>query len=184
MRVGKQDPPWRAIRGFQNESGESLVHLHNVSGGILGGDLLELQVNLEAGARAQVTSVGATRIYRQKSDGVCAKQTSYFHVAEGALLEYLPDAVIPYADSGFHQEAKFHLAPGAGLIAWEILAAGRTAYGESFSFNEFTSATTIHSPGRLLALERYSLRPKERNMRSSGSIRAFRTLRNHVGLPD
>lgn len=173
MRIGRQDPPWRAIRSFQNESGEAVTHLHNVSGGILGGDELDLRIALQAGTSAQVTSVGATRIHRYKSDGKAAKQTACFHVGEGALLEYLPDTLIPYADSRFEQRSEFRLAQGAGLIAWETFAAGRVASGESFSFDRFTTATIIYSPLRPLAIEKYSLQPALQNMRSAARFGPF-----------
>ena len=172
MRVQRQDPPWRAVRAFRNEASESLVHLHNVSGGILGGDNLNLQIAVGSYARAQVTSVGATRIYRQKEQQTCATQKTTFHVAEGALLEYLPDALIPYG--------------GHGLLAHRVLSrlrswsdrvgdsvSGSTAYGESFSFDEFTSSTTISNPNRLLALENYSLCPKRHNMRAPNRFGRF-----------
>jgi urease accessory protein len=146
--------------------GEALVHLNNVSGGILGGDVLHMDVTVDPGARAQITSVSATRIYRRKPNGQPAQQASCVHVGEDSFLEYLPDAVIPFKNSAFHQTSEYHLAQGAGMIAWEILAAGRLAYAESFAFEDFTSRTAIYGPRGLLALENYSLRPGMQNLRS------------------
>ena len=173
MRVRKQEPPWRVIRAFPNESGEAVVHLHNVSGGILGGDDLVLEVEVERDGRAQLTTTGATRIYHRKPDQAPAMQKGCFHIADGALLEYLPDAVIPYAGSRFRQQSEFHLAPGAGLIAWEIVSAGRVSHGERFTFDEFTSCTMIQSLTRPLAVERYSLRPAENDLRSAARFGGF-----------
>ena len=39
FRVARQDPPWKVMRTFG-----SLVHLNNVSGGVLAGDRLALDV--------------------------------------------------------------------------------------------------------------------------------------------
>lgn len=167
LRIAKQDPPWRVLRAFPNELGEALVHLNNVSGGILGGDVLHLEVTVEPGARAQITSAGATRVYRRKPDGLAARQASCVHVKEDAFLEYLPDTVIPFKSSAFQQTSEYHLAQGAGLIAWDILAAGRVAHAESFAFEEFTSRTAIYGPRGLLALENYSLRPGMQNLHSA-----------------
>src|SRR4030088_696717 len=50
-----QEPPLKVVRAFAVQDGTALVHLHNVSGGLLGGDQLELVVNVGAGARVQVT---------------------------------------------------------------------------------------------------------------------------------
>src|ERR1700733_13187106 len=66
MHVPVQEPPWRAIRAFQNPLRQAVVLLHNVSGGILSGDSLDLTIEALADASVQVTSVGATRVYRQR----------------------------------------------------------------------------------------------------------------------
>ncbi len=55
LRILQQDPPWKVVRAFGN-----LVHLHNVSGGILAGDRLSLQV--DALAPLLITTTGATRL--------------------------------------------------------------------------------------------------------------------------
>ena len=76
MRVVRQEPPWRALRAFSNAAGEALVHLHNVSGGVLGGDQLRLEVALAAGTQAQITTVGATRVQRHRTGEQDANQTT------------------------------------------------------------------------------------------------------------
>ena len=50
----------------ESRSSQAVVHLHNVSGGILSGDSLHLSIEAGTSTRVQVTSVGATRIYRQR----------------------------------------------------------------------------------------------------------------------
>jgi urease accessory protein len=160
LHVLRQEPPWRALRAFSNSSGEALIHLHNVSGGILGGDQLRLEATLRSRAQAQISAVGATRIYRSRAAGSAACQTTKLHVEKDALLEYLPDTVIPFAHSRFEQKTEIFLDDGAGLIWWETLSAGRIASGESFAFDHVSVDTGIFAAGRPIAIERYSLRPK------------------------
>src|ERR1700734_4075434 len=74
LRVRQQQPPWRVVRGFPTSSGETLAHVHNVSGGILDSDSLSWQVDVEPRAQAQITSTGATRVYRSRSPDSCASQ--------------------------------------------------------------------------------------------------------------
>jgi urease accessory protein len=128
-------------------------------------------VKLEANARAQVTSTGATRVYRCRRAG--ASQTTLVHIGEGALLEYLPDPVIPFADASFRQVYDFQLDEGAGLVWWETLAAGRIAHGESFAFENFTAEISIRGRNRPLVLERYSLSPKLQEMPSPARMGTF-----------
>jgi urease accessory protein len=160
LRVLRQEPPWRALRAFSNSAGEALIHLHNVSGGILGGDRLGLEATLHPCAQAQISAVGATRVYRSRTEGLAASQAAKLWVGKGALLEYLPDTVIPFAHSRFDQKTEIYLDEDAGLIWWETLSAGRIASGESFAFDHLSLDTSIVAGGRPIAIERYSLRPR------------------------
>ncbi len=61
LRIKSQEPPWRVVRGFETTTGETLAHLHNMSGGILDTDHLEWRIDVEPNAQAQVTSLSAER---------------------------------------------------------------------------------------------------------------------------
>jgi len=174
MFVLTQQPPWRAIRAFQNSLGQALVHLHNVSGGILSGDSLHLAIEAAPGARVQVTSVGATRVYRHRPGRAVARLSTSIQIGEDAMLEYLPEAVIPFAGSRLSQSTTVSLGRNAGFIGWESIAAGRIAGGEEFAFDFFHSESSICSDARPLALERWSLRPSVREPRSVARWGRFR----------
>src|SRR3981081_645800 len=64
LAESEQQLPLRIVRAFQLDDGGALVHVHNLSGGFLGGDLLDVAVEVGPRALAQITSTGATRIYR------------------------------------------------------------------------------------------------------------------------
>ena len=90
------------------------------------------------------------------------------------MVEYLPDVNIPFAGSRFHQSTNVFLSPNAGFIGWEMIAAGRIASGEEFAFDLFHSECSIRSETRPLALERYSLIPATRDLRSVARWGRFR----------
>lgn len=174
MHVPVQEPPWRAIRAFQNPLRQAVVHLHNVSGGVLSGDSLDLAIEALAGTSVQVTSVGATRVYRQRQGRSPAQLFTSIHIGDGAMLEYLPDVVIPFAGSRFRQSTAVSLGSNSGYIGWEMLAAGRIASGEVFEFDSFHSESSIRSGARPLAIERYSLTPSAADPRSVARWGRFR----------
>ena len=174
MFVLTQQPPWRAIRAFQNSRGQALVHLHNVSGGILSGDSLHLSIDAAPGARVQVTSVGATRVYRHRPGRAVARLSTSIQIGEDAMLEYLPEAVIPFAGSRFSQSTTVSLGRNAGFIGWESIAAGRIAGGEEFAFDFFHSELSVRSDVRPLAIERWSLTPSTGASRSVARWGRFR----------
>src|ERR1700680_1525231 len=92
-----QEPPLKVVRAFTLEDGTALAHLHNVSGGLLGGDHLGLQINLGCRTSVQLTTTGATRIYRRRGEFSPTTQCNDITVGKDALLEYLPDVTIPFA---------------------------------------------------------------------------------------
>jgi len=176
LRVKEQQPPWRVVRGFQVASGETLAHIHNLSGGVLDTDSLSWQVDVGPRAQAQVTSTGATRVYRSRSADRRASQRVNVHVASDAYLEYLPDQLIPFAGSRFDQMARVEIEPGASLIWWDRIAPGREASGEIFQFESLTSDFELIGAGQPIAIERWALAPLIHGLDSIARLGPFRHL--------
>lgn len=174
LRVKQQQPPWRVVRGFQAPSGELLAHLHNLSGGILDTDSLDCQVDLAPGAQAQVTSTGATRVYRSRSRDRMASQRTSVKVAAGAFLEFLPDQLIPFAGSRFEQTTRVDLQDRASLIWWDRVAPGREASGEIFRFDSLASVFELLVNGEPVVMERWTLSPQEDRLDSIARLGPFR----------
>lgn len=115
------------------------VQITNPSGGTLGGDHLEAEVDLAPRSSATVLTQAANKVYR----GEEAFQATVLRVGEGAFLEYLPHHLIPYAGSSYRQETTFHLGRDATLLAWDAFSAGRIARGERFAFDRLRARTLI-----------------------------------------
>jgi urease accessory protein len=169
-----QQAPLKVVRAFTLEDGTALAHLHNVSGGLLGGDRLSMQVSLASGANVQLTTTGATRIYRSREGISATTQCNDISVGTVALLEYLPDATIPFAGSRYAQRTSIELAEGAGLFWWEIIAPGREASGELFKYEEFAMKTRVSVLGRRIAAETLCLRPRKENVSSLARLGQYR----------
>jgi urease accessory protein len=169
-----QRPPLRIVRPFRLEDGSVLVHLHNVSGGLLGGDCLSLSVHVGAGACVQLTSTGATRVYRSRENKPATTQINRFQIAQNGLLEYVPDAIIPFAKARFCQQTSIELEPGAGLFWWEILSPGRTAHGESFEYECVELKTDLRAAGQRIALENVRLLPQRNDVSSVARLGPYR----------
>lgn len=153
--------------GFRLPVQPTLVHLHNVSGGILGGDQLSLEVTVGAQAQAQLTSTSATRVYRHRHGYPVTRQNTQLIVEKGGLLEYLPDTLIPYAHSQYHQTTRIELGEDAGLFYWEIVAPGREAKGELFDYDLLQIELDICATGQPIAVERFCLQPTVSRMGSA-----------------
>jgi urease accessory protein len=174
LNVVEQRQPLKVVRAFTLGGGAALVHVHNLSGGVLAGDRLSLELEIGARARAQVTSTGATRLYRSRPQAAPAEFLNRIHVAEHALLEYLPDPLIPFAGSRYRQHTVMDLQDGAGLFWWETVAPGREARGEVFSYDHLHLSFELRVAGIPIAIDHSDLAPEARPLQSPVRLGSYR----------
>jgi len=135
------------LRVLQSLYPESPAVCHNVlvhpPGGIVGGDVLGIDIELAGQSHALITTPGATRFYR--SAGELARQSVSARVGAEARLEWLPLETICHPRSLAENRLRFELEAGAEMIGWDLLALGLPASGEAFDAGCFTQA--IELPG-------------------------------------
>jgi urease accessory protein len=124
-------------------------------GGICGGDELHIAAQLETGAKALITTPGATKWYR--SGGVPARQLIAFDLFDQAIIEWLPQETIAFAGCEAQQSLRVELGRGAAFTGLEVIALGRTAAGERFDHGSFNTQVEIRRDRRLLWFERSEL---------------------------
>ena len=148
-------PSWaiHPPNGSPGGIGAPEVQVSTPGAGVLGGDSYKIDVFVGPKASAAILTTGATKAYR----GPASLQRARFRVEDGALLEYLPHHVIPYAGSSYRQENAFDLAPGASLLAWEAYSAGRVGRGERFGFDRLSGRTRILRGGEAEVAEGFEL---------------------------
>ena len=119
----KHDGPLRILQSLYPE-GDAVCHnvLVHPPSGLVGGDMLDMRVQVGPGAHGLVTTPGATRFYR--SEAGLATQQVQAHVADGARLEWLPLEALAYSGCDALNQARFTLAPSAELMTWDITALG------------------------------------------------------------
>ena len=128
--------PLRILQSLYPE-GDAICHnvLVHPPGGLVGGDTLDLNISVAAGAHGLVTTPGATRFYR--SDGELAVQRTTIKVANSARMEWLPLEAIAYSGCLAENHLTLSLAPGAELIGWDITALGLPAARLPFEAGNF-----------------------------------------------
>lgn len=143
---------------YLDDSGTAYLYLLSPGGGVVGGDRYAITVTLEAGARACMTTASATKLYA--SPASMARQRFEVILQAGAVFEYLPEQMIPFARSAFHQDMSVRLGNGAVAVLMEIVAPGRLARGEAFAYRDYSSGLSVaDAQGRLLLRERTRLQP-------------------------
>ncbi|KAI8966163.1 UreD-domain-containing protein [Daldinia sp. FL1419] len=140
------------------ETGSVLVFLLSYGGGLVGGDQINLSIDVHPSARLSIVTQGHTKIFRSSASGIVTRQNLNVKIEDGGALCLLPDPVQPFESSIYEQKQIFRLTSGASLYLLDWVTQGRTARGENWSLgrwvgrNEvwFTSNTTT-SKDRLLA---------------------------------
>jgi urease accessory protein len=115
--------PLRILQSLYPE-GDAVCHnvLVHPPGGLVGGDTLEITVNVASEAHGLITTPGATRFYR--SDGETALQKTRICVESGGRMEWLPLEALCYSACVAENHTTFDLQPEAELLGWDITALG------------------------------------------------------------
>jgi urease accessory protein len=124
--------------------GESVwAYSSSFGGGLVAGDEVRLELDIEAGARCFLGTQASTKIYRNPALRPCSQQT-HAKLGPGSLLVFAPDPIQPFAGSSYQQRQEFHLATDASLVLLDWFSAGRTARGERWAFNRFESRNVVY----------------------------------------
>ncbi|MFN3888866.1 MAG: urease accessory protein UreD [Beijerinckiaceae bacterium] len=176
--------PYLAQRAlYCDEEMPDLAHVFVITttGCVLQGDRLALEILLEEGAFAHVTTQSATKVHGM--DANYAVQTQRVHVKDGAYLEYLPEPLIPHRASRFLSDTLIRVAPTASVLMCEIVQPGRKHHraDESFGATLLSLATAALRPdGQLLFKEKLLIEPQRRPVRQTGVMRSLDVFGNVV----
>jgi urease accessory protein len=138
----EHDGPLRIFKSLYPE-GDGVCHnvIIHPPGGLVGGDVLDVQVRVGSGAHGLISTPGATRFYA--SDGLPTTQQVTLALEPGARLEWLPLEAIAYPGCQAHNTLTATLAQGAELLAWDVTALGLPAAGQAFTEGCFSQRLQI-----------------------------------------
>jgi urease accessory protein len=128
--------PLRILQSLYPE-GDTICHnvLVHPPGGLVGGDTLDVAVNVAPGAHGLLTTPGATRFYR--SEGAPALQHTSINLATDARMEWLPLEAIAYSGCQAENRLTVKLAPGAEMLGWDLTALGLPLASKPFESGQF-----------------------------------------------
>lgn len=166
---------------YLDDTGAAYIYVISPGGGVVGGDTYTLHFALEAGAHACVTTPSATKLYA--TTGAVARQRITCTLQAGAILEYLPEQTIPFAQAAFQQDMDIRLGPGACLVWADILAPGRLARGEAFAYREYAASLRVYNAqGHVCLWERMRLQPQQRQLEGLGLWEGYPYLGSFYAL--
>ena len=116
-------------RPFYPEGDPCHVYLVHPPGGVVGGDELRIDVQVDPHAHALITTPAATKFYR--CENRVSSQTQELRAA-GATLEWLPQENIFYRGTDVRTATRVLVNASSRFIGWEINCLGLPARGEHF----------------------------------------------------
>ena len=136
VALDRHSGPLRVLQRLYPE-GPGICHhvLVHPPGGVVGGDVLELDARLDVGTHAVLTTPGATRFYR--SEGATALQSARITLAPGARLEWLPMESIAHRGCVAENRLQLSMSAGAEAMGWGLLVLGLPASGDQFDSGQY-----------------------------------------------
>jgi len=151
---------YRPIHLDENLPEMAFVFVQQFGDGYVDGDRCRIDIDCGPDTAVHVTTQAATNVYRAERN--FASQLVNLRVGSGAVLEYLPDAVVPFRGSRFFQRTCLTADPEATVIVGEVLLPGRVARGELHAYELYWSETEARRPdGTLLFSDLLRLSPTQ-----------------------
>ena len=140
----------------RNESSEPPVAAITViSGGIVGGDSLDISVVVPAGGQAVATGQAAEKIYR--STGPDSRIDVDLKVGADGWLEWLPQETIMFDGARLRRRTNVEVDPAGRLLAGEMIVFGRLARGETVRHGQLSDRWEVRQNERLVWADALSL---------------------------
>ncbi|KAK8100902.1 urease accessory protein ureD-like [Apiospora kogelbergensis] len=120
-----------------------VVFLLSYGGGLVGGDQVNLRIDIQSLARLSIVTQGHTKIFKPAIPGTITRQKLSVDIQDGAALCLLPDPVQPFEGSLYEQGQAFHLNGSASLCLLDWVTHGRAARGENWDLLKWTGRNEI-----------------------------------------
>lgn len=149
--------PLQVQKPFYPEiNGTCHVYILHPPGGVVGGDRLNISIDVTPDAHALITTPAAGKFYR--STGPIATQEQTIKVASSGVLEWVPSENILFSGAKARIKTKIELSGDSHFVGWEISCLGRPASEEIFCQGELDQSFEVWWEGRPLRIERLRLK--------------------------
>ncbi len=181
ITASQNQAPLKIQRPFYPE-GNAVCHsvILHTAGGVVGGDRLSINIELQPNTHALITTAAAGKIYR--SNGQLAQQNIRIKVDSQGYLEWLPQPTILFNGAEYQQNLKVELAASASWMSWEIIRFGRSAKGEKFLAGNWRSYTEVWQESYPLWIDRQWLKGGSEMMESLLGLAGHCVVGNFVFL--
>jgi len=144
--------PLTVQKPFYPEGDVCHTYILHPPGGVVGGDILRINIDVANGAHALLTTPASGKFYRSADKH--AEQHNHLHVEDGGILEWLPQETILFADSKVKTLTRVNLDGAAKFCGWEIVCLGRPASHEKYDLGYCQQTLHIYRDQLPLLIDR------------------------------
>jgi urease accessory protein len=140
------------------QPGMAFIFMQQSGDGFVQGDRYRIDIDCAAGSAAHITTQALTKVYAARQNFVT--QLVNLRAGAGAVLEYLPDPVVPFRGSRLFQRTCVTADPDSTVLLSDTLLPGRVAHGEAHAYDLYWAETEVCRPdGTLLFADVLRLHP-------------------------
>ena len=147
--------PYKLLKSTYDEEGRCILPILHTAGGLVGGDLLELEANIRSNSKVLLTTSSAQKVYgsigRSKiyPNGIFSAQKTNISIFDNSHLEYNPQETIVFANGLYSQDFKIKISDNSSFLFTDLIRLGRSSAGESIENGVFRSKLEIMRNGKL-----------------------------------
>lgn len=152
------------------EHGVAIVYVMSYGGGLVGGDCMQLIVEVGKECKLLLLSQGSTKVFKTRAGNrastrfkrsspqatpsslqAVTTQSMEVTIAPDSALFLLPDPVTCFRSASYTQVQTFHLAGSASIVLLDWVTSGRRSMGEDWDFLRYYSINEVFVEGRRVA---------------------------------
>lgn len=160
----KRCGPLTIQKAFYPE-GRDCAHLYllHPPAGIVSGDELQVNIDVQENAHTLVTTPGANRFYRARTDLSIGdpkqSQITHINLADGAKCEHFPLETLVYNQANGVNNVAVRLHPNSVYCGWDMTCLGLPSSSEHFTDGLFTQLNTLHIDDVLMYHDKVVIEP-------------------------
>lgn len=139
----------------RNHGRAAWIYTSTYGGGLVDGDRIHIDIDVDVGAAAFLATQASTKVYRSR--GGTISETAA-RIGAGALLVSVPDPVVCYAASNYRQVQRFDVDVEGSLVFVDWVTSGRHTTGERWAFASYESALIVSVGGKCVIHDAIALR--------------------------
>jgi urease accessory protein len=189
------------------EHGVAIVYVMSYGGGLVGGDCMQLIVEVGKECKLLLLSQGSTKVFKTRAGNrastrfrrsspkpspslssslqAVTTQSMEVSIAPDSALFLLPDPVTCFRSASYTQVQTFHLAGSASIVLLDWITSGRKSMGEDWDFLRYYSVNEVFVEGRrvardVLLLDNSFLDTQSASSSNATSRAPLRTLKDRL----